>query len=282
MKILKSFTLFFLALNFCFASFINSIEKEKLISFFQEYDSSMEKKDQKWNRLTFAMEKGHFDIAEFLISKGEPINSYVEFPNAFSKEYYFSKHPLLTAIRNDEVNLALLMIQTINDVSKIEEFKRKDHNNQFYEKKDVFQVAIEESSYSYDIVLALVVIGKANVNNQHHHHVYISAYNHFSKYITPLHTAIAARKLDVVQLLLDHGADIEIIGEKGMKPLERAVNDNYIEGVKLLLDNGANPLAIGATGQDSLSPIELAMQKGYWDIVDLLLGAAVKEDVQHK
>lgn len=95
---------------------------------------------------------------------------------------------------------------------------------------------------------------------------------------TPLKAALASKKLNVAQLLLDYNADVEYVGGYNgynVTPLFQAVDDNYIEGVQLLLSYGADPLKLPPGGSLN-APLELAMQKGYWDIVDLLLAAAIR------
>jgi ankyrin repeat protein len=54
---------------------------------------------------------------------------------------------------------------------------------------------------------------------------------------------MAARRgnADVIQALLDEGAEIEFRDSAGETPLRRAVNCNKVEAARLLLARGANP-----------------------------------------
>ena len=57
---------------------------------------------------------------------------------------------------------------------------------------------------------------------------------------TPLHAACANSHLPVVQLLVDHGADIEKTNESSATPLIAAVRANDLSVIRSLLDSGAD------------------------------------------
>ena len=45
----------------------------------------------------------------------------------------------------------------------------------------------------------------------------------------------------VVNLLLDHGADVQAVGSYGYKPLHSAAQYGYVEVIQLLLSKMSNP-----------------------------------------
>ena len=57
---------------------------------------------------------------------------------------------------------------------------------------------------------------------------------------TPLHIASMWHRLDVVQELIEHGADVNAKADDGWTPLHDAVDVQNFEIVKYLLDHGAN------------------------------------------
>jgi ankyrin repeat protein len=59
---------------------------------------------------------------------------------------------------------------------------------------------------------------------------------------------MAARRgnVEVIEALLDGGADIEARDGAGETPLRRAVNCNKVEAAKLLLARGADPHSKGS------------------------------------
>ena len=74
------FKIFLILVLCCTAltSFVEAIDKERLKTFFSEYDASPEKKKWGWDRLPYAIEKGYPDVAELLILNGDPIDHYPE------------------------------------------------------------------------------------------------------------------------------------------------------------------------------------------------------------
>ena len=56
---------------------------------------------------------------------------------------------------------------------------------------------------------------------------------------TPLHFACHAGLIDVVQYLLDQGADLEATTMNGATPLIRAIESSRPEVVQYLMDKGA-------------------------------------------
>ncbi|WP_199617707.1 ankyrin repeat domain-containing protein [Paenibacillus alkalitolerans] len=88
---------------------------------------------------------------------------------------------------------------------------------------------------------------------------------------TALHASIAGNHINIVKLLLTHGADInsQCEGEtrKGFTPLHVAAHFNRFEIAKMLLENGANPLM---RNSESLTPSEYAIAKGNNEIADII------------
>lgn len=62
---------------------------------------------------------------------------------------------------------------------------------------------------------------------------------------TPLHIAVENNDLEMVQLLLSHGADVSTPGENGATPLNLA---NSIEITEILMSDNADPAAKSVDG----------------------------------
>lgn len=69
--------------------------------------------------------------------------------------------------------------------------------------------------------------------------------------------------------MLDAGADIDLARD-GLTALMRASDNNLVGNVKLLLERGANPNIVDGRGRTAM---EIASEKGYDDLVVLLLEA---------
>jgi ankyrin repeat protein len=73
---------------------------------------------------------------------------------------------------------------------------------------------------------------------------------------------------DILSLLLDYGADLELRDRFGHSALQSACAENHVACAALLLDRGANIEAIATDGR---TPLILATVGGYLDIVRLLI-----------
>ena len=88
------------------------------------------------------------------------------------------------------------------------------------------------------------------------------AENSFAR-VRPLGTAAFARELESARVLLECGADADGPGEGGFAPLHTAAQNGDIELVRLLLAHGADPLRPAATtGRLHSTSLETAATKG--------------------
>ena len=74
---------------------------------------------------------------------------------------------------------------------------------------------------------------------------------------TPLQGAVVRKRLDLAQLLLAHGAKVNVRGEGGDSPLHEAAGSGQIEFAKLLLAHGAD---VNAKDDDSKTPLTIALE----------------------
>jgi ankyrin repeat protein len=86
---------------------------------------------------------------------------------------------------------------------------------------------------------------------------------------TPLICGAMTGQVKAVQLLLRHGADVNLREINGWTPLMYAAVENHIEIVKLLLEAGAD-VKIEALNQEGETALTLAIRKGNSKIVELL------------
>jgi ankyrin repeat protein len=87
--------------------------------------------------------------------------------------------------------------------------------------------------------------------------------------IQPLHSAAAARDTAIIQMLLDHGADVNARQAGGWTPLHAAAMFGDAPLAELLLSRGA--LADLANDQGKTA-LELAAEKGHSDVAEILRG----------
>ncbi len=77
--------------------------------------------------------------------------------------------------------------------------------------------------------------------------------------------------LEVVQLLLDKGADISVANAGGWTPLNSAANSGHLEVVQLLLDKGAD---YNAQSESYGNTLHVASHKGHVKIAEMLSNKA--------
>jgi ankyrin repeat protein len=90
--------------------------------------------------------------------------------------------------------------------------------------------------------------------------------SHFFTRDTPLIEAAANGHLDVVKLLIENGADVNLKGEAWYGPLHAAAAKGHIEVVKILLENGAD---VNIFHQNK--PLHNAAMNGHIEVAEILL-----------
>ncbi|CAM4761290.1 unnamed protein product [Rotaria magnacalcarata] len=89
-----------------------------------------------------------------------------------------------------------------------------------------------------------------------------------SQNITPLHVASKWGKENIVRLLLEKGAQIDVKTKDGLTPLHCAARSGHDQVVDLLLENGA---PFGAKTKNGLSALHMAAQGDHIDAARILL-----------
>lgn len=85
--------------------------------------------------------------------------------------------------------------------------------------------------------------------------------------VQPLHAAVAARNLEAVALLLDHGADVNARQQVGYTPLMGAASGGRDDIVDRLLAHGANPALVS---EDGKTAADIAAEHGHAALAERL------------
>lgn len=88
---------------------------------------------------------------------------------------------------------------------------------------------------------------------------------------TPLHSAAAGRHLQIVNLLIRHGADPNVREQNGFTPLHAAAQNGDVDIIRALLMGGAD-LTLKST--DGKTAMDVAMEAGH-EKATILLGEGV-------
>jgi ankyrin repeat protein len=97
---------------------------------------------------------------------------------------------------------------------------------------------------------------------------------------TPLMYACAGGHLDVVEILLQSGANVEDHNENGHTPLMEAASAGYVNVAKVLLENGAGINT--HSNEFKESALTLACYKGHLEMVRFLLAAGADQVSQRR
>ncbi|WP_353273965.1 ankyrin repeat domain-containing protein [Wolbachia endosymbiont (group A) of Ennomos erosarius] len=85
---------------------------------------------------------------------------------------------------------------------------------------------------------------------------------------TLLYLAAKRGHTKIVKILIEKGANVNVIGKGGLTPLYWAVQEGRTEIVKILIAKGAK---VDAAGKDGFTPLHWAVQKGRAEMVKILI-----------
>lgn len=85
--------------------------------------------------------------------------------------------------------------------------------------------------------------------------------------VTPLHLAAKEGRLDVIEILLEHFAEVDLQDNDGDTALHLAAYNGRRQAIELLVSKGAS---VDLTNRDGLTPYEIAKDRDYAYCLDLL------------
>ncbi|XP_058505342.1 ankyrin repeat and SOCS box protein 12-like [Solea solea] len=115
--------------------------------------------------------------------------------------------------------------------------------------------------------------------SQESHRRCINACSGWGVPVTPLRTAAALGHLRCLELLLEHGAEIDCLDVKAQTPLFTAVSGKHLDCVVALLKAGADP---NGSEYNNCSPLLTAAREGDVDVLRELLRFGAQVDVRPK
>jgi len=96
---------------------------------------------------------------------------------------------------------------------------------------------------------------------------------------TALHDAVNRNKIDMVEMLLQNHANPNLQNNRGWTALHLAVNQNKIDVVKVLLQNYANP---NLQDNDGWAALHLAVNQNKIDIAEMLFQKGANPNLQNR
>lgn len=153
--------------------------------------------------LLYASQKGNIDILDFLLAEGADINHMSD----------GQLTALMMACVNGKTDAVDILLQAGADVNIIDE-------------EGYSALGVVCSTGKIEIVDKLLVYG--------------AIIDIYDSDFPPLISAVYHENINIVDRLIQMGADINIESSQGDTPLHLAVNEMYLEIIMLLLENGAN------------------------------------------
>jgi uncharacterized protein len=95
--------------------------------------------------------------------------------------------------------------------------------------------------------------------------VNLSSNNGFN--VFPIHSAAAGNYTDIVRMLVENGANVNVKQQAGATPLHSAAQNGNLDLLILLLENGAE---INARMEGGRLPADMAREKGFAEIAEIL------------
>lgn len=92
----------------------------------------------------------------------------------------------------------------------------------------------------------------------------------------PVHKAVSSNQLEVLALLIELGADVNVTDKFGETPLHDAAGFGYIEAARILLDEGADANALS---EGEATPLIAAATNGRDDVFELLVRRGADPEV---
>lgn len=92
--------------------------------------------------------------------------------------------------------------------------------------------------------------------------------------VAPLHSAVAAQRLDIAEMLLKHCAQVNATQADDFTPLHEAAENGQVAMIALLLAYGAD---LSARKSDGQTPLDVAQARGHEAAVALLREQAVDQ-----
>ncbi|KAJ9585549.1 hypothetical protein L9F63_002666 [Diploptera punctata] len=216
--------------------------------------------------LHIAAEFGHLRLVQFIIEHGVDCSTCVD-------EY--KRTPLMLAAECDHIQVAEFLINHAAPVTAKDVYGNSALSLAVLEENhEMVKLLLANMSYNIDekdVVIYAVGYGDMKAVTFLIENNIINSQNQHGN--TALILAACLGKIDIVELLLQNGADVQITGQHKRTVLMHAAERGHLQLVKLLIKHGAS---VNATDEDGYSALSLARRR-YNHFAELLLDLGAHE-----
>jgi ankyrin repeat protein len=241
--------------------------------------------------LLFAAREGNLPMSRILLDA----HASIDRPSANGTT------PLVVAITNNHIELALFLVEKGADVNAADRFYKRGPLFAAVERRDPdftrdSSPPVDDARDPMDLIKALLARG-ANPNARTNTTPFRGFYQVSANWAnfdgqTPFLRAALSGDVMLMRLLLDHGADPSLTTNDGATPLMAAAginwvvaqtysrsNAEYLEAARLCLERGSDVNAVNSQG---LAAIHGAANRGFDAMIELLAANGAKLDVKDK
>ncbi|CAG08381.1 unnamed protein product [Tetraodon nigroviridis] len=158
---------------------------------------------------------------------------------------------------------------SLMDISKIFSLLQPKEEDERSERSQALNAAVSAD----DVVLL------SDLLSQESYRKAVNARSGWGIPVTPLRTAAALGHLRCLEVLLEHGAEVDSLDVKAQTPLFTAVSGKHLDCVVALLKAGADP---NGSQYNNCSPVLTAAREGDVDVLRELLRFGAEADVKPK
>jgi ankyrin repeat protein len=193
--------------------------------------------------------------------KGEPALAQVTDENgvsAITKAAYYRKKEVVRLLLDTRMELNIFEATATGQTQQVKELIKKD--------------PVLANSYSVDgftpLGLAVFFGNREAVEALLAGGAKVNLASRETMKVTPLHSAAAAKELEIARLLIASGADVNARqAEMGFTPLHEAAGNGNVEFVQLLIEKGAD---INVKTNDGKTPLDFAIERNQPAVADFL------------
>jgi ankyrin repeat protein len=185
--------------------------------------------------------------------------------SAITKAAYYRKKEVVQVLLGTGLELSIFEAAATGQTPRVKELVKKDPSLANSFSTDGFTpLGLAVFFGNKDSVEALLAAG-ANVNLP----------SRESMKVTPLHSAAAAKEVEIARLLIASGADVNARQpDMGFTPLHEAAGNGNIEMASVLIEKGAD---INATTNEGKTPLAFAIEHNQQAMADFLRKRGAKK-----
>ncbi|XP_019773681.1 poly [ADP-ribose] polymerase tankyrase [Dendroctonus ponderosae] len=235
-------------------------KKQVLESLIRKGAPLNEKNKEFLTPLHIAADNSHYDLMDVLLRNGAKVNALDG----------LGQTALHRCARDDNVQACRILISYNVDTSIV---SLQGYAANQVALENVLKILQDPPAVPADVESQLLEAAKAGDLDQVQR--YLGSYPHIvncrdldGRHSTPLHFASGYNRVQVVEFLLQQGADVHAKDKGGLVPLHNACSYGHYEVTELLVKHGAS---VNVADLWKFTPLHEAAAKGKYEIVKLLL-----------